>query len=258
MSTHQDLTTRTIDAPTSPQAANPRKVSRLDLSFTKIMAGALAAMTAAALGSRLSVAGTLIGAAMASVVAAVASALYTASLSHTTDKVRTVWKGRDAGDGPADHGRGGERERPAFGLRPGGASLRSTLGVPPRRRLSGKSVAVGALAAFAIAAVALTGFELATGQALSGGDGTTVSQVAQPQPKTDPEPAPASSTASPSAEPTEPTASSTPTSTSPEASPAPSGEPSATQPATPAPTASATPEPTEPSGTVAPTSDPTG
>ena len=51
-------------------------------------------MTAAALGSRLSVAGTILGAALASVIAAVASALYTASLKHTQDKVRTVWTGR--------------------------------------------------------------------------------------------------------------------------------------------------------------------
>ena len=46
-----------------------------------------------------------------------------------------------------------------------------------RRRLSWSSVLVGALAAFGLAAAALTGIELITGQALSGGDGTTVSQV---------------------------------------------------------------------------------
>ena len=48
---------------------------------------------------------------------------------------------------------------------------------PARRRLSWSSVLVGALVAFGLAAAALTGIELITGQALSGGDGTTVSQV---------------------------------------------------------------------------------
>ena len=75
----------------------PAKVGKLDLSLTKVLGGALAAMTAAALGSRLSVAGTLVGAALASVIAAVAGSLYTASLSHTRDKVKTVWTGRSGG-----------------------------------------------------------------------------------------------------------------------------------------------------------------
>ena len=69
----------------------------LDLSVTQVVGGALAAMTAAALGSRLSVAGTVIGAALASIIAAVGGALYTASLRHTRDKVRSVWTGKAAG-----------------------------------------------------------------------------------------------------------------------------------------------------------------
>ena len=51
-------------------------------------------MTAAALGSQLSVAGTVVGAALASIIAAVAGSLYTASLRRTHDKVKTVfWTG---------------------------------------------------------------------------------------------------------------------------------------------------------------------
>ena len=47
----------------------------------------------------------------------------------------------------------------------------------------------GALAAFAIAAAALTGFELLTGKALSGGEGTTITQVSSGDsgPRTDTE-----------------------------------------------------------------------
>ncbi|WP_168207588.1 hypothetical protein [Microlunatus elymi] len=55
----------------------------LDLSLSQVIGGALAAMTAAALGSRLGVAGTLIGAALASVVASVAGSLYTSGIRHT-------------------------------------------------------------------------------------------------------------------------------------------------------------------------------
>ena len=95
MSTNQQYRNVTADTTPSKEAKEPEtKASKLDLSLTKIVGGALAAMTAAALGSRLSVAGTIVGAAMASVIAAVAGALYTASLKHTQDKVRTVWTGR--------------------------------------------------------------------------------------------------------------------------------------------------------------------
>ena len=95
MSTNQQYRNVTADTTPSKEAKEPEtKVSKLDLSLTKIVGGALAAMTAAALGSRLSVAGTIVGAALASVIAAVAGALYTASLKHTQDKVRTVWTGR--------------------------------------------------------------------------------------------------------------------------------------------------------------------
>ena len=52
-------------------------------------------MTAAALGSQLSAAGTIVGAALASIIAAVAGSLYTASLRRTRDKVKTVfWTGQ--------------------------------------------------------------------------------------------------------------------------------------------------------------------
>ena len=72
-------------------------VKTFDLSVTQVVGGALAAMTAAALGSRLSVAGTVVGAALASIIAAVAGAMYTASLRRTRDKVRSVWTGTAGG-----------------------------------------------------------------------------------------------------------------------------------------------------------------
>ena len=81
---------------------------RLDLSPTKIIGGALAAMTAAALGAQLSVVGTVIGAAMASVIAAVASALYTTSLEQTGSRVRRVWSADATGDALRTPAAGGD------------------------------------------------------------------------------------------------------------------------------------------------------
>ena len=83
MSRNQKLK-NTTESDTSNQAGDKQsKAKALDLSATQVVGGALAAMTAAALGSQLSVAGTVVGAALASIIAAVAGSLYTASLRRT-------------------------------------------------------------------------------------------------------------------------------------------------------------------------------
>jgi hypothetical protein len=182
MSSNQRLTNRTAESDTRNQADGKKsKGSGLDLSPAQVVGGALAAMTAAALGSQLSVVGTVVGAALASIIAAVAGSLYTASLRRTHDKVKTVFWTRQPN----------EVEDPTvMEILPDSeghiAGQRSHLVAPepdsdpprqPRPKLSWKRVAVAALATFGIAAVALTTFELVTGQALSGGDGTTIQQV---------------------------------------------------------------------------------
>jgi len=91
MSTNQKLTNHSTESRNDSQAGEKKSKKSLDLSITQIVGGALAAMTAAALGSRLSVAGTVVGAALASIIAAVAGSLYTASLRRTHDKVKTVF-----------------------------------------------------------------------------------------------------------------------------------------------------------------------
>ena len=171
-----------------------------DLSLTQVAGGALAAMTAAALGSTLGVAGTIAGAALASVVAGVAGSLYTASLRTGHEKVRTVFRGQstDAASAPpapvdpattmtAIRGRAIDETQvfPAWdplplentGRRSGAANKKSAGkkaagGIFPWRR----AVAVS-LSVFALAAVLITGYERVSGQPLSGGTGTTVSQV---------------------------------------------------------------------------------
>jgi hypothetical protein len=225
-----------------PETAQDKK-SWLDLSLTQVVGGALAAMTAAALGSRFSVAGTVAGAALASVIAAVAGALYTASLHRTRETVRVVLGGRST--------RAAGIESPATPVHPvpdisavvARRSLPSLAGTADtsrasrRRALVVRSV-VGAAAIFALAAGALSMYEALTGHALSGGSGTTFSQVQQVEPKDQPtdEQAPAPSESadpSPTAEP----------SVTPEAEPSPTAAPSAEPSVTPEAEASATAAP---------------
>lgn len=181
MSTNHKLTKPT-DSDTSAEAINKQsKAKGLDLSPTQIVGGALAAMTAAALGSRLSVAGTIVGAALASIIAAVAGSLYTASLRRTHDKVKTVfWTGQpNEVEEPTVMEILDDREGHVAGQRSHLVAPESVDSSPGHRKLNWKRVLVAALAAFGIAAVSLTAFELVTGNAISGGEGTTIQQVRQ-------------------------------------------------------------------------------
>ena len=252
--TTDETTQRTVE---SKAETEQEKKSWFDLSVTQVVGGALAAMTAAALGSRFSAAGTLVGAALVSAITAVAGALYTASLRRTHQTVRVVLGGQ-----PTQAAGIGSSSTPAKPL-PGGSTAVSPRSLPDldgtaetstkasrRRTLLVKAV-VGAVATFALAAGALTLYEVLTGHALSGGSGTTFSQVQQDGPKERPTQAP---TPSESAEPSateEPTAE--PSATS-EAEPSPTEEPSAERSAEPSAEASAEPSVTpdaEPSATAA-------
>jgi hypothetical protein len=183
MSSNQKLTKTTAESDTRSQAGDKKSKGRgLDLSATQVVGGALAAMTAAALGSQLSVAGTVVGAALASIIAAVAGSLYTASIRRTHDKVKTVfWTGQpNEVEDPTVMEILPDSEGHIAGQRSHLVAPEPSGDPPPRRgraKLSWKRIAVAALAAFGIAAVALTTFELVTGHALSGGEGTTIQQV---------------------------------------------------------------------------------
>jgi hypothetical protein len=187
MSTNQKLTNDpTTSTSSAGNQAGEKKAKRgaLDLSAAQIVGGALAAMTAAALGSQLSVAGTVVGAALASIIAAVAGSLYTTSLRRTGDKVKTVFRTGQPNEVeeptvieiiPDNQGHiAGQRSRLLAPVPTGSPS-------PGRRgpKLNWKRIAVAALAAFGIAAASLTAVELATGHALSGGGGTTIQQVSE-------------------------------------------------------------------------------
>src|SRR5215216_4361046 len=142
------------------------KKRAIDLSPSQVLGGALAAMTAAAIGSRLGSAGTVIGAAAASVVAAVSGAVYTASVRHTKEKVRTVWPVRWKINGPATVQLVSDRPEPNAAAAPAQQLARPQRSRNERRglrlpwrsrglRLPWRSAVVGALLAFGIAAAVI-------------------------------------------------------------------------------------------------------
>ena len=246
-----------------PREKEPIRVS---FSLPQITGGALAAATAAAIGSQLGVAGTILGAMVASIVGGVAGTLYSAGIDRTHRRVSdAILRGYDrlrhdpshdpdelrvleadggatrvlpgagaAGDGPT-------QVLPGFDdtvFRPGPDATRAKPApVPsetPRRRTPVRTVmalTVGAM--FLVALSVITVVELGLGHSLGGGSGTTVGQVVQPRSSTKPSPTPTvTATTSATATPT-PTDTGTPTATT--------DATATTEPTTTPPTASETP-----------------
>ncbi len=98
-----------------------RSGSGLGLSLTNVAAGALAAASSAVAASTLGVAGTVVGAALGSVVATTATAVYL----HSFERTRDSWRGTRTDEVP-DAPRAARRLHPAaaagvaFGLALGG------------------------------------------------------------------------------------------------------------------------------------------
>jgi hypothetical protein len=262
--TETKTSTRPPEEPTKPTSR------LLEMSATQLIGGALAAMTAAVIGARLGVAGTVLGAAIGSVVAGAAGSIYTASLKHTKQKLTSAFVGRVGGtpvevttvstdttavrsraaDGwPAD---GWTVPEPTAATAPPSpdpvaAAAEIDAAGRPTTRWPWKAVLVSTAAVFLLAIAGITAFELVSGQAVSGGQGTTLTQVGEGRSGgTAPSEAPSAETStSPTAEP-----SSTPST---EPSAAPSSEPTATS--EPSTTTSQTPAPstsTPPSSTPSP------
>jgi len=226
---------------------NTRK-SFLDLSLTQVIGGSLAAATAAALGSRLGVVGTIVGAMLVSVVSAVAGALYTQSLRRTQEMVRAreLLSARERVQRVSARAR-----RPT--LRDASNPDTQVIGeavddVTPSiwSRVTWKAVAATAGVFFLITAVVVTGTELLTGRSLDGNHRTTVSDVLTGRAATTPTRKAPASTPTPT-----PTPSSTPSGSS---SPVPTVPTPTPSPTVPTPSASPTDLPTgSPSPSVTPT-----
>ncbi|MDT4913419.1 MAG: hypothetical protein QOC66_2547 [Pseudonocardiales bacterium] len=167
---------------TTPESKDPapptrRRWARFDLSATQLIATALAAITATIAASYLGVSGTVIGAAVASVVSAVGNAVYGHSLRSTRERVRvrTV-------TGPP-------RVAPH-------ASPDPVRVVTPRTKNVWRRIAIGSIASFVVVLAVVTGVEVVAGRPLSdlvrgdGGTGTSVFGDTGSQGTTTPAPTP--------------------------------------------------------------------
>lgn len=211
---------------------------KIDLNATQVAAAALAAVTSAVVGSRLGAVGTLIGAAGASVVTTVGTAVYRASLDRSRERVRTLALARRTRPLPPFQEEFGAEHSPptVVNVLPGDEQLTGGTDPEPQPRDRSRrsstlrwGVAIGgAVAAFLLAMMVITGFELVSGETVGdNGNGTTIGRVVDPAPAR-PNPATppvsSSSTAPTSEAPTATTEAPTLTAT-----PGPDGGPSAEQ-----------------------------
>ena len=190
--------TKSLPPDTDEQPPQP-KTKRLDMSGTQLVGGAFAAMTAAVIGAQLGVAGTVLGAAIGSIVAGTAGSLYTASLKQTQTKIAAAFIGR-VGDTPVqitsndrtpDDRTPDDRStvdgwhaitQPIAAVAPPSPDPVATAAEidpagGPAARGPWKPILVATVAVFLLAIAGITAFELITGQSVSGGQGTTISQV---------------------------------------------------------------------------------
>jgi hypothetical protein len=215
------------DGPDKPETP------KSSLSITQVVGGALAAMTASLRRTSRHVSAVLTKVRPASPGAAPAQPDGTPPSTVATGATTPA-------DVATEHG---TWALPAVPAEPVGPTAGGRGPSTPRPSIGWKRVLIGALLMFLIAALVLTGIELATGRALSGGSGTTVGQVAEPdtrpsarptgRPTAKPSATPSrtataepsrSASATPSSEPTaEPTRSS---SAAPSATPTPTSTPS--------------------------------
>jgi hypothetical protein len=251
---------------------------KLDIDWLKTIAGALAAVSSAVLLSTLGAAGTIIGAALGSVIATVGGALYSQGLARSRERLAQAQSlalrrvgiaqaevrraNRHQGDDPAVDAhlahadeRLGEAKADlgAIADEPPAAGWRERLVVLPWKRIS--LVAAGL---FATAILAITAFELLAGESVSsitggtdGDGGPTITRIGGGSDTSRDDRAPSDDTATPSGEPSsEPPDEASPTD---EPTDEPSESPSESTTPTPSPLAPTTPAPTL---TVEPTTTP--
>ncbi|HEY2762528.1 MAG TPA: hypothetical protein VGJ13_00705 [Pseudonocardiaceae bacterium] len=176
---------------TAPHSApSPEDTTRTTrLNLTHVLAAALAAVTAAVLASRLGAAGTLIGAAGASVTTTISTTMYQASLERSRDRVHSLAQ-RTRSLPISRHRSRAERSHISAANDPpdeeqltdsiDGSGSGPQPADRPRRiaTLRWAMVAVAALGAFGLAMMGITGFEWASGETIGGnGKGTTIGRV---------------------------------------------------------------------------------
>lgn len=169
-----------------PDPRRRRGLTRFDLSVTQLVATGLAATTATVAASFLGVAGTVVGAALFSIMTAVGKAVYEQSLSRTRDRVR--------GAVPVLGPRSATRSLPVTRTashpttshpttsHPTGSPAQVPPELPapaPVRTVVWKRAAFGAVSVFAVVLAVVTGVEAVAGRPISdvvrgeSGGGTT-------------------------------------------------------------------------------------
>ncbi|MET9555824.1 hypothetical protein [Streptomyces sp. NPDC006645] len=167
-------------AESAAQAGTQGGTQRLELSVPQVAGSALAAVAAAVFASKLGVYGTIIGAGVVSVIATCGGTVFQHLFRRTGDQIREVSvqvkpRARQVYDSePAPSApplRQPSPQRPSAEDEFGGATTYGT-------RVRGwKRSVVAAVVVFAVAMLGITAYELAAGQDLSGGKGTTFSSV---------------------------------------------------------------------------------
>lgn len=254
---------------------------KLGIDWLKTMAGALAAVSSAVLLSTLGAAGTIIGAAMGSVIATVGGALYSQGLARSRKQLTLAQAtalrkfgsaqaevrraGRHQGDGAVDPHLAHADEQ----LEEAKEDLDAMLGERADRgwrdrfaMLPWKQVALVAAGLFVGSILAITGFELVAGETVSsmtggtqGDGGTTITHIGggshHPTPSS-----PTDGPSTPAATPSTPEASPSGSSSS---APSPSGSPTASpsESTTPSPSESTTPSPSDSETATPPATTPT-
>jgi len=147
----------------------------LGLSWFQVIAGALAAMTSAWIASTLGVAGTIIGAAVGSLVATITAALY----ANTLDRSRTLIVRTDAGTIVETEAEPGETVAALEAVREAtGDQIQGAEVVDEPRRIHWKTVVVTSIAVLALSFGAMGAYELVTGK--SYGSNTDNARIGNP------------------------------------------------------------------------------
>jgi hypothetical protein len=163
----------TATKPTDPTSTSQQEPEKLGLSATQLIASGLAAMSATVAASYFGVAGTVIGAALGSVITVVANAVYGYSLRHTRTRVRRTLDVAVAHRFSADPERVIAHTEQAAGDPTDPDRQQPVADKPGRQRWSQlrqwrpKRLALAAAGLFAAMLAVTTGFELASGQPLS-------------------------------------------------------------------------------------------
>jgi len=215
------------------------------------MSNALAAVTAAVVGSRLGIGGTLAGAAAGSVIATTGTAMYGHWLDRTASRVRTAVR-LPAARTSSSHTPDSAGATVVLADVDDSPSEPAPAVPRPRRQPTWRTVGLAAAATFVVAIGSITAFEAIVGEPVStltgavAGGGTTLGRAVDPGPAAPPADAPAPVPTSTGA----PVPTTAPT-------PAPTSSPTPTPTSTPAPTQPPTTPPTTPGQTTAPPTGPT-